>query len=142
MSIGDLQKYIPITVIFAVFLFIAKEIIELLRRYKADKRKKRAISLILAQEIQRNHWALISFFRLLHTLTYSFENNPQAQYRLHISYDGSEHLRMKENLSDSFESGQAIPSFVDDNYKCLLPQIAELDEGLFKLLRVFRDCCA
>jgi hypothetical protein len=130
----NIQNAIPITVLVTLILFVLKEFIESIEKYKSNKRKKEAVSLVLAYEIELNHWALRTFFRLLRRLTEVFSEYPQAKYRLQIAYDGSEHLRLKREPEETIEEGQSIPPFVNEQFKRLLPIIAELDKTLFKLL--------
>ena len=135
MIFENIQKAIPFTVLSALIIFIAKELLEFIRKYKSERRKKESERLILEHEIQLYHWAIRTFFRLLKELTEIFNEFPQAEYRLHIAYDGSEHLRLKREPKETIESGQSIPPFVNEQFKRMLPTIAELDKTMFKLLQ-------
>lgn len=42
---------------------------------------------------------------------------------------------MKQEPDEEFESGQWIPKFHDEQYKKLLPNLAELDESMFKQVK-------
>ena len=129
---NNLSSALPATVAAAIIIFIVKEIFELVRRSKERRRKLNAIKLLLSEEIEKNHWSHTSLFRLLAQLKEVFEGHPNAEYRLHIARNGSEHFRLKEDPDDSFESGQWIPHFHDEQYKKLLPTLAELDQSIFK----------
>ncbi|WP_150410030.1 hypothetical protein [Xanthomonas sontii] len=126
------HSYLPATVVAAIIIFLIKELLELRRRKKERTRKLKAVSLLLAEEIEKNHWAHRSFFSALSSLQKSDEGSDKAQFRLHVSRNGTEHLRVKYEPDEEFESGQWIPKFHDEQYKKLLPILAELDENLFK----------
>lgn len=130
------HSYLPATVVAAIVIFLIKELLELRRRKKERERKLNAIKLLLAEELEKNHWAHRSFFSALSRLQESNEDFPDAQFRLYVSRNGTEHLRMKKDPDEEFESGQWIPKFHDEQYKKLLPMLAELDENLFKKINV------
>ena len=130
------QSYLPVTVVAAILIFLIKELLELRRRKKERTRKLNAVKLLLAEEIEKNHWVHRSFFSALSHLQEAEEVFPHAKFRLHVSRNGTEHLRMKREPDEEFESGQWIPKFHDEQYKKLLPTLAELDEGLFKQINI------
>lgn len=133
--LSKLSSALPATVVAAIALFTTKEIFEFFRRRNERRRKLNAVKLLLAEEIERNYWTHTSMFRLLDNLKEVSESNPEAQFRLHVARDGSEHFRLKVDGEDSFESGQWIPRFSDEQYKKLLPTLAELDETLFSRVK-------
>ena len=130
------QTYLPVTVVAAIVIFIIKELLEVRRRKKERKRKLNAIKLLLAEELEKNHWAHHSFFSALSRLQESNGTFPDAKFRLYVSRNGNEHLRMKRDPDEDFESGQWIPKFHDEQYKKLLPTLAELDETLYQKINV------
>ena len=58
-------QYLPITVTTAIALFVIKEVLDHKRKGRERLRKLNAIKLLLSQELEKNYWALISFFRVL-----------------------------------------------------------------------------
>jgi hypothetical protein len=55
------NSLLPITATVAVGLFIVREMLESLRRRRADKRRLSAIKVLLAREIELNYWAIKSY---------------------------------------------------------------------------------
>lgn len=75
------------------------------RKRSERMRKISAIKILLAEELERNHWALVSMFRVLNILKEAFQKYPRAVFWLHIARDGSEHFRIKEKPEDEYSSG-------------------------------------
>ncbi|NZA28654.1 hypothetical protein H0E84_19955 [Luteimonas sp. SJ-92] len=133
-ALNHLPSILPATVIAAIIIFVTKEVFEFFRRRNERARKLSAIKLLLAEEIEKNHWSHTSMFRVLGTIKELSEDFPEAEYRLHIARNGTEHVRVKREPEDTFESNQWIPKFHDEQYKKLLPTLAELDKELFTLI--------
>jgi len=131
----DLGEYLPATVVIAILLFLVKEFLEFFRKRSERMRKISAIKILLAEELERNYWALVSMFRILNTLKEAFQLYPRAVFWLHIARDGSEHFRMKEKPEDEYSSGCVIPKYCTVMYERLLPALAELDKSLFEVVR-------
>jgi hypothetical protein len=123
---------LPITVYSAIVLFVLKEIVEAIRRYRAERRKKKAISYLVADEIERNHWTVISLFRIFKEISKSLESSPNAKYELKTTHSGIDRFILTH--PDGGWTGFTIPPVNDKQYKAHLPTIAELDKKLFKTL--------
>lgn len=122
---------LPVTVVVAIILFVLREAFDLFKKHSERKRNIQAIKLLIADEIEMNHWSLVSMFRILSSLKEDFEENEDAVHYLHVARNGSEHFRSKEHPDDEYSSGQAIPKFYTAMYERLLPDIAALDRKLF-----------
>lgn len=136
MTISDLVSslggYLPVTVTAAFILFITRELLELRRRKAGRTRKTKAIKILLAEELEKNHWVFVSMLRILEQMKEASDEYPNAVFGLHIARDGSEHFRMKNEPEDEFEQGSWIPKFHSTLYEKLLPSLAELDQALFE----------
>jgi hypothetical protein len=126
--------YLPITVTAAIVLFVVKELLEIRRRRAERLRKTKAVKLLLSQELEKNHWALISFFRILDILNEAQDDAPRAVFSLHVARNGSEHFRMKEEPEDEDESGKWIPPFSTKLYEELIATLAEYDHPLYEVV--------
>lgn len=122
---------LPATVVVAILLFILRELFDLFKKRSDRNRNIEAIKLLIADEIEINHWSLVSLFRILTSLKEDFEENDKAVHYLHIARNGSEHFRSKEDPAEDYSSGHAIPKFHTSMYERLLPDIASLDKELF-----------
>ena len=123
---------LPITVYAAIVLFAIKEILEAIRRFRAERRKKKAISYLIADEIQKNHWTVISLFRIFKEIKKSLDAVPKAKYELETTRSGIENFRLR--YPNGGWTGYGIPPVHDTQYKSHLPTIAELDKKLFQTL--------
>jgi hypothetical protein len=99
---NHLPSILPITVVAAIILFVTKEVFEFFRRRSERSRRLSAIKLLLAEEIEKNHWAHASMFRALEDIKELSESFPDAEYRLHVARNGTEHIRVKRQLGDDF----------------------------------------
>ncbi len=131
----NLGEYLSATAVVAILLFLVKEFLEILRRRSEKNRKINAIKILLAEELEKNYWALVSIFRVLNTLKEAFQLYPRAVFWLHIARDGAEHFRMKEEPEDKYSFGCPIPKYHTVMYERLLPTLAELDKSLFEVVK-------
>lgn len=127
-------KYLPVTVTAAIVLFVVKEVLEIRRKRQERVRKTNAAKLLLSQELEKNHWALVSFFRILTEMKVAETDAPRAVFRLHVARDGSEHFRIKEEPEDESESGFWIATFQTSLYEKHLATLAEYDQALYKVV--------
>ena len=132
-------QYLPITVSVAIALFLLKEVLEIRRRFLERKRKTNAAKLLLSQELEKNHWALVSFFRVLQEIKDAQTSAPNAIFRLQVARDGSEHYRVKEEPEDQDESGGWIATFRTDTYEKQLATLAEYDQKLYEIINETYD---
>jgi hypothetical protein len=127
-------QYLPITVTVAIALFVAKEILEIFRKRRERLRKTNAAKLLLSQEIEKNHWALITFFRILNEIKTAETEAPRTVFSLHVARNGAEHFRMKEEPDDEYDSGYWIANFHTAIYEKHLATLAEYDQTLYKVV--------
>jgi hypothetical protein len=52
-----LPSILPVTVVAAITLFVLKEVLEFIKRWRADRRKGQAYRKVLARECELNLWA-------------------------------------------------------------------------------------
>lgn len=130
--LNAILNIVPITVYSAIALFFLKEVFEAVRRYRAERRKKRAISHLIANEIQKNYWTVISLFEIFHKIQKSFDAEPNSKYELELTHKGVERFRLR--YSTGGWMGYVIPLVHDKQYQHHLPTIAELDQKLFQKL--------
>jgi len=123
---------VPLTVLTAVFLFVLKEGLEWFKRLRGDKRKKQAFRLLLAEETERNHWALKRLRHCLEAIE-GKKDHPDRSFRLELTKDG----RARFAFDDS-EGGAKwpMPQIYRDHYDRILTDVAILDAPLFRAMRI------
>ncbi|EIO5095144.1 TPA: hypothetical protein ACMDP0_003685 [Vibrio parahaemolyticus] len=129
--IDKLGSLLPVTVVAAISLFILRECVDLIKKYREKQRKTRAIKRLLAEELERNHWALLTVFRVLKEIKDYTDEQKEVEYSLIIARNGMEHYHAE--LEDG-HSGMRIFRFDFSVYEKLLVSIAELDEELFEAI--------
>lgn len=127
-------QYLPITVTVAIALFIAKEILEIFRKRHERLRKTNAAKLLLSQELEKNHWALVTFFRILNDMKAAETEAPRTVFSLHVAKNGAEHVRMKEEPDDENDSGYWIANFHTALYEKHIATLAEYNQTLYKVV--------
>lgn len=126
--------YLPVTVTAAIVLFVVKESLEIRRKRQERLRKTNAAKLLLSQELEKNHWAFVAFFRILAEMKEAENNAPGAVFSLHTARNGSEHFRMRKEPHDESESGSWIATFHTSLYEKHLATLAEYNEALYNVL--------
>jgi len=76
--IQELGNWLPATVVVAIVLFLIKELLKLGRKRAERARKRSATKVLLAEELEKHHWALVSMFRILDSLQEAFEKYPRG----------------------------------------------------------------
>jgi hypothetical protein len=120
---------IPITVVAAFFLFVIKEMVEWLKRWRADKRKVAAIKILLARECELNKWTLLKLREAVTEIKETFEEKDGAEYS--IERMPPDKITFKETIDgDLAGSWPLTPTYTDLMSKQML-DIAILDKNLF-----------
>ncbi|ASM11598.1 hypothetical protein BVG93_06460 [Serratia marcescens] len=79
------SSFLPVTVIFAIILFIVKEVVEAVKKYRANKRKLIAMKNIISRECERNLWTIKSLKRVLDKINslYKEGNEVDVSFVMH-----------------------------------------------------------
>lgn len=127
------EKFAPLTVVTAVILFVAREVIEGVRRYRSRARKAKAIRILLVEELELNKWAIQSLRNILKGIASEMEFDPKSEFHLKRDASGGVHYRCRR--SDGGGGGSAIPDIHRKHYDAFLPDLAEVDKVLFEEAR-------
>jgi hypothetical protein len=119
---------IPITVVAAFFLFVIKEMVEWLKRWRADKRKVVAIKILLARECELNKWTLLKVREAIKDIKETFEEKDGAEYS--IQRTPPDKITFRETIEGESGSWPLTPTYTDLMSKQIL-DIAILDKKLF-----------
>lgn len=128
-----LEKFAPLTVFTAIVLFVAKEVIEGIRRYKSRARKADAIRVLLIEELELNKWTIQSLRSTLKGIAGEMAVDSQSQFYLKRDASGRVHYRCRR--SDGGVGGSAIPDVHRKHFDAFLPELAEVDKMLFEEAR-------
>lgn len=90
MNLEALAPGLPVTVTAAIILFIAKESLELYRRYNSDVRKGKALRTLLARECELNYWTYKILLKTANVIAEDFEEGTAANYKIRRSSSGQE----------------------------------------------------
>lgn len=126
-----MNNIFPITAAIALFLFIVKELLDLLKKRAERLRKIQAIKILLAEELEKNYWTFRSMFRILDEIQIH-EESDTVKFYMETSRNGTELFRKKDDYGIS---GSGIPKFQTSTYEKLLLSLAELDIALFEIVR-------
>mgnify|MGYP006102263499 CR=1 FL=1 len=124
-----LEITLPITVIFAISLFIIKESLELVRKSRAKKRKLLAFKAVLKEELELNLWTWKKFKSSLNRIR---EAGQGGHYNYSISPAGTERFEVVD--AEGYGTGQMFPKVEIELHSKLLIDVAELDAKMYKKL--------
>lgn len=138
-----LTTILPATVIAAVVLFVVKEAMEALRRYKADSRKKDALRRLLARECERNHAVLRSLKEACSWLKEADDEDSPFTFRFRVHFTPAGHLRFVRHVGITESEGSFVLRPAQQELMGrLMVEVAALDAPLFDLLEHAYDAVA
>lgn len=122
---------LPVTALVAVLLFVAREILEGKRRKDSNSRKKRAISRLMAYDIERNYWALKSTRMCLETIAAQIAKPDGVEnLSIRIGSNGEKYFESEE--PDGATSSSPIRKVFIGSLTSNLLNLADLDERQFE----------
>jgi hypothetical protein len=124
-------EFIPITVIAAILIFIAKEISDFLKKRRESKRKIFAYKSLISEEIELNLWTHKRLTNIIQNIEDQKKEHPNANYKILIKESGNEYIHGYDG--EKLIESCLIPIIHDKYYEKLISNIAELDANLFNL---------
>lgn len=131
-----LTQLLPATVIAAIVLFLVKETVESVRRWRADARKGRAFRVLLARECELNNWACRRLKETLITIKGDFDEKNAVQYAIKRLKSGEVVFRW---ASEATWGEWPLPDARVDLMSKLMLDVASLDQALFIVLEAAHD---
>lgn len=125
----EYPNLIPITVVAAVAIFLAREMLEAVRRVLANRRKRHALRLLLAAECERNQW-------VIHWMRNHIPELQEALKQGHV-IEVRKTAAGYDRLSVLYEEGHSsspIPHVKDKTIDRYLFEAASIDAQLFKAI--------
>lgn len=127
--LADAGRFLPITVVAAIVLFVVKEGLEANRRRKTDARKRKAIRRLIADEIERNHWTI----KRLRDGVLQIERRIlelDSTLMIRVGALGERYVRREEGgeMASEFPIGRVHSEALSSN----LLLLAEIDEAIFE----------
>lgn len=137
----SLLSIIPITVISAVFLFILKELVEGIRRYRGELRKKQALRALLARECELNNWTIKSIQHIVEDIRDESALNNRTQFGFIFPKSGKVLFRVKHPDS-GYKSGSSLGEIHREVMNKNLLDVATLDKKLYSVMQPAYDAVA
>ncbi len=138
---AEILTLLPITVVVAILLFIAKEVVEVVRRHSSDSRKLQAMKLLLARECERNLWAIKSLRGILINVPEPNEKSPQSFVTIEPRINGKSIAKITSHDGGSSGSRQ-VPDVHKELMAKYLFDVATLDSKLFAVFEPAFDSLA
>jgi len=127
-----MSNIFPITVVIAIVLFVAKEILETIKKWNERKRRIRAMKLLFAEELELNHWV----WKSMQTLILGIKGElPGAKFQIKESRSGAERFECIRPGRSAW--GQGFPPVQDERYHKLVVDVASMDKEFYSLV----SCC-
>lgn len=132
----QVNQLFPITVVVAVILFLTREVIDSIKRHRAERREKEAIGSLLSEELERNYWTYKVIFRTLKEVKEYREIFPATTFHFIYRHDGSVLYRCNRNGEyEDFSNGHALVDAHEKIYERVLTEVAKLDGKLFESMQ-------
>lgn len=127
-----MSNIFPFTVLVAIVLFVTKEVLETIKKWKEKKRKIRAMKLLLAEELELNHWVWKEMQLLV----------ARVQDELKLPKGSKFQIKKSKAATERFECirpngsvwGQGFPPVHEEQYHKLAVEVASADEQFYALL--------
>ncbi|AKO96896.1 hypothetical protein MALG_01722 [Marinovum algicola DG 898] len=129
--IASVPNLLPITVLSALLLFFAKEVLEGFRRRRATSRKRKAMRRLLKDELERNKWALRSLHDCVNTLE-GMAHRPGSVLIIKTNPLGGRSMRREGKESGDY-SEHPVPKIHSYFLKGNILEIALIDREIFEL---------
>lgn len=127
------NKYLPITVVAAIAIFLMKELLEYRRRRSADRKKIAAYKRVLARECERLGWVLAVYKNVLEVIFDSEVGHEKRTYSISRGVGQSAELIVDVHSDDNGSGTDVYPIYAADRtfLNKLLIDIAALDDALY-----------
>ena len=122
-------ELIPITAAVAVAIFLAKEIIETVRKFSTNRRKIPTIKALLSEECERNHFTLTRFTSQI--MEIEGAKNCEATVSIERKVDGKKRFVVTR---DHGEGSSPVPMVWHQQIEKYLYEAASLDRKLFECM--------
>ncbi len=132
-----LPSLLPVTVVAAITLFVLKEVLEFIKRWRADRRRSHAFRTLLARECEVNHWAHWRLEGTLREIHEDEERGVKADY-VATELPGGDALWRRTRPGGEY-SGGGLPDARTDLMSKLMVDVATLDKKLFVPLEAAYD---
>lgn len=138
---SDLISLIPITVASAIGIFIAKEIIEFIRRWRADARKTRGLSRLFTRECETNLWTIRRIRAVCKDIeeTHEMHRETKDEYFnavFSVSFSKSGFVAyVRSDSEGKLQSSMSIPSVYKDILTKYMLDAASLDGKFFDAMQ-------
>lgn len=130
---GLLETVIPATAFVAIALFIVKELLEFVRRIRANQRKLAAIKRMIAREIELNAWAIRGMRQALSHIESYVNGTDERKPNIIREPSGRYKFEMRfANGNDGYSC--PLESIRDEVQHKHLLDVASLDKKLFEHL--------
>lgn len=126
------DSFLSATIVVAIILFFAKEILESIRRYRARERARRANRLLLKRECELNYWVYTCLFRIASQLQADVNSGVDETYAVARRSDQS--IAFRTLHIDGFSETTIPPTRIAVIEKLLL-DAASNDGSLYEVLQ-------
>lgn len=132
------SSFLPITVIFAIALFFLKEIVEFVKKYKANNRKIFAMKRLFSRECEKNLWTVKILRNVLSEINEEYEEGKKVRLKFSYHEQGYVYLYKDDNSMSGYSITKTHRDLMDKN----LMEAAVSNDSLFKKLEGACDALA
>jgi hypothetical protein len=128
------SSFLPITVVFAIGLFILKEVLEFIKKNNAQKRKVSAMKKLFSRECEKNFWTV----KILRSVLKEIYDGYESHKEIHVRFSEYNPSYVFVIEGEDEASGHSISKTHRELMDKNLMETAVLDKLFFKKLE---DAC-
>lgn len=128
-----INQFFPITVIVAILLFVTREIIDSIKRYRMNLREIIATKQLFSAELERNYWTYKQLFRTIKNVKEMKEHLSKPEFYFIYTHDGRVLYRCDHN--GEFFHSHVLVDVHEKIYDRVLIEVAKLDNKLFESMQ-------
>ncbi|MDF1485005.1 hypothetical protein PY257_07360 [Ramlibacter sp. H39-3-26] len=134
-------QIIPLTVLTAILVFIAREVLETMRRHKGEVRERQALRSLLARECELNHGTIKAIRHIVRTIHEDSASDPRVEFSFEFLRGGRTMFRVQASGTD-IKTGSVLPPTHRSLMTSYLLRVATIDRELYAVLQPAYDALA
>lgn len=132
----NLETIIPVTALIAILLFIFREVIDLIKKYKSKNAEVRTYKKLIARELEENLWTYKVVFRTIKEVKQHLEEFPNPHFSLIYTHDARVLFRVRRmGEGTELTGGHSLVNTKHVVFDRIIIQLANSDASFFDLIQ-------
>lgn len=132
----NLQTVIPITAFIAILLFIFREIIDLIKKYKSKNTEIRTYKKLIARELEENLWTYKVVFKTIKQVKEHLDEFPNPDFSLIYTHDDRVLFRVRRmGEGTELTGGHSLVGTKLSVFDRIIIELARSDDTFFDVIQ-------